>query len=273
MDGENTPAAAGGISLPQSSHKRQMSAQTPVAVTDRLRIDSITGVPLELPIAGPGGRSYAFVIDWHIRVLIAAAWMYPMSLLLSNRVDDGKEVATWLAMLALVPPFLIYFLYHPVLEILMGGRTPGKRIAGVRIVTTEGTAPSSGALLVRNLFRFIDGLPMFYVVGLACTIMSERNQRVGDLAAGTLLVYDDSSKAESLDDLPRAGIASGISTADAELVQDLIERWWTLDPEQRLQLARRLLDRLEPGQSEARDAWLNEGNALSALQKWLGGIR
>ncbi len=250
-----------------------MSLPPAATDADRLRVDSITGVPIELLIAGPGGRSFAFIIDWHIRVLLAAAWMFPMSLLLSSMADDGKDVPTWLAVLAALPPFLIYLLYHPVLEIMMAGRTPGKRMAGVRIVTTEGTAPSAGALLVRNLFRFIDGLPLFYVVGLACTMLTARHQRVGDLAAGTLLVYDETSKVESLDSLPRAGVASGISTADAELVQDLLERWWTLDPEQRLQLARKLLDRLEPGQGEARDAWLNDSNAYASLQKWLGGIR
>ena len=259
--------------MPHAGRKLQMSQSPTPPDTDRLIVDSITGVPLELQIAGPGGRSYAFVIDWHIRVLIAAAWALPLGLVISNMTEDGEEVAAWLFLLATLPPILIYLLYHPVLEILMAGRTPGKRIAGVRIVTTEGTAPSAGAMIVRNLFRFIDGLPLLYVVGLACTIMTQRHQRVGDLAAGTLLVYDDSSKAESLDSLPHAGVASGMSTADAELVQDLIERWWTLDEAQRLELARRLLDRLDPGQAQARDAWLNDGNARSALQNWLGGIR
>ena len=250
-----------------------MNAISTISPTDRLRVDSITGVPIELPIAGPGGRSFAFIIDWHIRVLMAAAWMFPASLLVNNMASAGTQVPGWLYLLAWLPPTLIYFLYHPVLEILMVGRTPGKRIAGVRIVTTEGTAPSAGALLVRNLFRFIDGLPAFYVVGLVFTVMTARNQRIGDLAAGTLLVYDESSKAESLDHLPRAGITRGISTADAELVQDLLERWETLDPTQRVQLARRLLDRLDPAEAAAHGAWLNDGNAIASLQKWLGGMR
>jgi len=250
-----------------------MSAAPSAVAAGRLRVDSITGVPIELPIAGPGGRSFAFIIDWHIRVLIAAAWAIPVTLLINNMAAGGTPVPGWLEMLAWLPPTLIYLLYHPVLEILMGGRTPGKRIAGVRIVTAEGSVPSAGALLVRNLFRFIDGLPAFYVVGLAFAVMTARHQRIGDLAAGTLLVYDDSSKAESLDHLPRAGIASGISTADAEVVQDLLERWDTLDPAQRVELARRLLDRLEPGEAAAHRTWLNDGNASAALQKWLGGMQ
>lgn len=250
-----------------------MSAIPTASPADRLHIDSVTGVPIELPIAGPGGRSFAFIIDWHIRVLLAAAWMFPLSLVVNNMSKGGTRVPGWLELLTWLPPTLIYLLYHPVLEIMMGGRTPGKRIAGVRIVTTEGTAPSAGAILVRNLFRFIDGLPAFYVVGLVFTVMTARHQRIGDFAAGTLLVYDDSSKAENLDSLPRAGIARGISTADAELVEDLLERWDLLDPAQRLELARRLLDRLEPAEAATRQAWLNDGNAYSALQKWLGGMR
>ncbi|MGB5133269.1 MAG: RDD family protein [Steroidobacteraceae bacterium] len=250
-----------------------MSAIPTASPADRLRVGSITGVPIELPIAGPGGRSFAFIIDWHIRVLIAAAWMFPMGVLVYNIASDGTPVPAWLERLAWLPPLLIYLLYHPVLEILMAGRTPGKRIAGVRIVTAEGTVPSAGALLVRNLFRFIDGLPAFYVIGLAFTVMTARNQRIGDLAAGTLLVYDESGKAENLDDLSRAGITRGISTPDAELVQDLLERWETLDPAQRVELARRLLNRLDPAAAAAHGAWLNDGNAFDALQKWLGRNR
>ncbi|MEX1994451.1 MAG: RDD family protein [Steroidobacteraceae bacterium] len=248
----------------------------------RLQVDSITGVPIELAIAGPGGRSFAFIIDWHIRVVAAAAWGFGFSLIL-NAVSDGAESPSgWLALLTFGPPTLIYLLYHPILELAMSGRTPGKRIAGLRIVSVEGTLPGAGALIVRNLFRFIDGLPMLYVVGLVFAFVTPRHQRIGDLAAGTLLVYEDASKADSLGSLPHAGAASGISTADAELVQDLIERWPDLDPVHRLDLARRLLARLDPGEARTQPgwledapapAWLNDTTALRALGDWLGRMR
>jgi uncharacterized RDD family membrane protein YckC len=239
----------------------------------QLRVDSVTGVPLELPIAGPGGRSFAFIIDFHIRALGAVAWAFGFSLWLGAYNNRGVDPPGWLFALAVLPPLVIYFLYHPVLELMMAGRTPGKRMAGVRIVTVEGMVPGVGAIVVRNLFRFVDGLPMLYVAGLVTTILTPRSQRIGDLAAGTVLIYDEQGKAESLEDLAKAGASRGLSTGTAELVQDLIDRWPTLDPEDRLVLVRRLLARIDPESEASRTATLNDGNALAALQATLGGIR
>ncbi len=238
-----------------------------------LRIDSVTGVPLDLPIAGPGGRSFAFIIDFHIRALGAMAWFAGFALLARQYFESDGEPPDWFGWLWWLPPAVFYLFYHPVLEILMAGRTPGKRWAGVRIVTAEGMVPGAGSLLVRNLFRFVDGLPLMYVVGLVCTIVTQRNQRIGDLAAGTLLIYDDGAKPESLADLSTAGKATGLSTGEAELVQDLIDRWPTLDPEDRLGLAGRLLGRFDPVAYGAQGELLNDASALAGLQRMLGGLR
>jgi uncharacterized RDD family membrane protein YckC len=238
-----------------------------------LRVDSVTGVPLDLAIAGPGGRSFAFIIDFHIRALFFIAWVFGFSLLAKPYLESGEEPPMWLIWLWGLPPTLVFLLYHPVLEILMAGRTPGKRWAGIRIVTTEGMVPGAGSIVVRNLFRLVDSLPAMYVVGLAATIATRRNQRIGDLAAGTVLIYDDGGKPESLEGISGAGEASGISTGQAELVQDLIDRWATLDPEDRLQLASALLARLDPAAGAAQGALLNDASALAALQRALGGLR
>lgn len=240
---------------------------------EHLRVDSVTGVPLDLTIAGPGGRSFAFIIDFHIRALVAAAWIFAFSLLAKNYADSDSGTPTWFAWAWGLPPALFYLLYHPALELLMAGRTPGKRWAGVRIVTTEGMVPGVGSIVVRNLFRFVDGLPMLYVVGLACTIATRRNQRIGDLAAGTLLVYDEGAQAESLADLTTAGRTMGLSTGEAELVQDLIDRWPTLDPEDRLGLARRLLARFDGSAYGSQGELLNDASAMAGLQRMLGGLR
>jgi uncharacterized RDD family membrane protein YckC len=78
-------------------------------------VQSATGVDLTLRLAGPGNRSYAFVIDWHIRLLIAGTWLliaaYALKLSLSARSPD--------ALITLLPAAVIYFLYHPILEVAM----------------------------------------------------------------------------------------------------------------------------------------------------------
>src|SRR5690606_14256322 len=135
-----------------------------------LKIPSVTGIDVELRIAGPGGRSYAFVIDWHIRVLAALAWMILAALGYFgsiNAIPSLQASQADFVLIVVLPAAALYFLCHPVLEVLMRGRTPGQRIAGVRIVKRDGGVPGIGPLLVRNLFRLVDSLPVFYVVGLA----------------------------------------------------------------------------------------------------------
>lgn len=144
-------------------------------------------------LAGPGHRSYAFVIDWHIRVLAALVWLLAGVLALHISWNTAPRGAS----LALVPAAMIYFLYHPVIEILLRGQSPGKRIAGVRIVTRAGGVPAIGAIAVRNAFRLVDSLPAFYAVGLVSCIVTRDQLRLGDLAAGTLLIIDDKRSASA----------------------------------------------------------------------------
>lgn len=157
-----------------------------------IAIPTATGVDAHLVLAGPGARSIAFVIDWLIRSSAAAVYLVVASLLILGNLDFGVTAdsqSTWY-LAGVVPATAIYFLYHLVLEPLTGGRTPGKRMIGLRVLTPEGIAPSVGALLTRNLFRIVDSMPMFYVVGLLFVMFGRRHVRLGDLAAGTVLAVD-----------------------------------------------------------------------------------
>src|SRR5580658_2063843 len=136
---------------------------------EQVRIAGLTGVEITLDVAGAGSRSFAFIIDWHIRVLGALAWLLLVPVLIRG---SGAGPKLLVAIVSL-PALAIYFLYHPILETFTRG-TPGKRMAGVRIVTRKGGTPSAGALLVRNLFRLIDSLPAFYLVGLLASLLSEQ---------------------------------------------------------------------------------------------------
>lgn len=215
-----------------------------------LEISSATGVDLQLNIAGPGARSYAFVIDWHIRIVLALGWFAGMSyavfgglsLVENESVDSNSYV-----FLVVLPTFALYFLYHPVLEIAMRGRTPGKRIAGVRIVTQEAQLPGVMAHLIRNVLRILDSLPIGYVIGLVATLLTEKSVRIGDIAAGTVLIYesDDRDNKTVKPDINPAAIAR-YGLAKAELGQELLDRWDELDPEKRILLTGKLVLQLDP---------------------------
>jgi len=210
-----------------------------------LKVDTSTGVDVQLPLAGAGGRSYAFILDWHIRIILAVAWFVTASLAFNGRFSLAAPLGPnprWFA-IVLGPALALYFLYHPVLEIAMRGRTPGKRLAGVRIVTRAGATPGAGALLMRNIFRLIDGFPGMYVVGLTCTLFTRDHLRLGDLAAGTLLVYE---RAEFLALDPSVAGPIGSAATDPrerELAAELLARWTTLEVRSRVRLAHELLAR------------------------------
>ena len=219
-----------------------------------LVVDSATGVEVSLPVAGPGARSYAFVIDWHIRIVVAIAWYVVAALIFNGEwslVAPLEPDATWFG-LVLLPAVAIYLLYHPVLEIAMRGRTPGKRVAGVRIVTHDGALPAMPAHLIRSVFRLIDSFPVFYGIGLVTAVVTKNHVRIGDLAAGTLLVYDRGD-ASVLEHVSATALASRLDAHTAEVVNELLARWDALDGEVRSRLARTLLAKLEGAEVEMLD--------------------
>ncbi|NBU25239.1 MAG: hypothetical protein EBS39_06425, partial [Gammaproteobacteria bacterium] len=186
--------------------------QDPRLSQPALREPSATGVEARLRVAGAGARAHAFMVDFYIRVALAFAW-YAAGAVLHSMLSGGeatlrppREPDAWWNSAVVVPVVVIYLLYHPVVETLLRGLTPGKRFAGLRISTLDGGVPSTGALLLRNVFRIIDSAPVFYGVGLLMSLVNRRGQRLGDLAAGTLLVYDDGKSDAAL--RRRSGVAA-----------------------------------------------------------------
>jgi uncharacterized RDD family membrane protein YckC len=135
-----------------------------------------------------------------IRSALAAIYLLLASkLLLGNfSFDIGPDDETVWYLAGAMPATAIYFLYHLILEPLMAGRTPGKRLAGLRVLTPEGEVPTAGALITRNIFRIVDSMPLFYVVGLLFVFFGRQHLRLGDLAAGTVLVIDRAPFLEKL---------------------------------------------------------------------------
>jgi uncharacterized RDD family membrane protein YckC len=212
---------------------------------DSLVVDSVTGVDVSLEVAGTGARSLAFLIDLLIRTILVTAWYVVATLVYNGKFSlqtpDDPD-GTWYLYVA-TPATLIYLLYHTVLEIAMRGRTPGKRMAGIRIVARNGSSPGVAAQLVRNVFRLIDSFPVGYGVGLFTCLVTRDHVRVGDLAAGTLMIYENRNTLATRG-LPLAANDRRMDIATLELVGELLERWRTLESHARVRLARSLIERV-----------------------------
>ena len=165
-----------------------------------IAIPSATGIEARLVLAGPGARAIAFMLDWLIRSALALAWLLLAAWAILGNLDFDipRDSETLWYLGGVVPATAIYFLYHWILEPIMAGRTPGKRITGLRVLTADGVVPGTGALITRNVFRIIDSLPALYVVGLLFVMFGRRHLRLGDLAAGTVLAVERAPFLEKL---------------------------------------------------------------------------
>lgn len=218
-------------------------------VNDLIYVNSADAMSYALEIAGVGARSYAFVLDWHIRLLVALLWIYLAAFLFYDisifstmfEEDTANAAAAWVVFL---PAVIVYFFYHPILETVMRGSTPGKRMAGVRIITLEGFTPGIGSILIRNIFRLVDGLPGVYTVGLLFAIFTKNHVRIGDIAAGTVLVYEKLTAKQSLSDVAQQSLNSSLSAENYDLLLELLERWQELDKPQRIHLGQHFLNKI-----------------------------
>ena len=213
-----------------------------------LQIQSPEALDYQLEIAGMGARSHAFIIDWHIRLLLALTWLLVAGLGFYTwdemRLIFSHEHSSTTAFILLIPAGLIYFFYHPVLEMIMAGRTPGKRMAGVRLVTLQGYTPGIGAILLRNVFRLVDSLPGFYFLGLLSVALTHNQVRIGDLAAGLVLVYDNTVKPKTLQQITDLALHTQLSIDDQTLLLDLLNRWHELSVDMRIRFAQQFFTRI-----------------------------
>lgn len=148
-------------------------------------IELAEGVEIHLRMAGPYVRVLAYSIDLLIRIGICVVGYI---LVLFVALIMGVNVAMGLNMLVM---FVLVFFYYVLFEAGKRGASPGKRIMGLRVVDTSGAPISFGQSFIRNMLRFADGMPVpTYGFGLLSTLLSQRFQRLGDLLANTVVIYD-----------------------------------------------------------------------------------
>jgi uncharacterized RDD family membrane protein YckC len=219
-----------------------------VTYDDRISIPTPEGVELELVLAGVGSRMVATLVDYLIKVVILFA------LWLIGGVFASEGAGGFVAAVGVLAAFLVLFGYDVAFETLASGRTPGKRAAGLRVVRLGGEPVGFMASAVRNLLRLID-MQLLYAVGAACVLFTARNQRLGDLAAGTLVVRERQAPRPAVRaavpdfaaaDRYAAWDVSGVTSFELVTVRRFLERRWQLDPAARGRLGWELAERLRP---------------------------
>jgi len=222
-------------------------AMEPIA--DQLNIETPELVSIELPLAGIGSRFIAILVDSLILgaalilLIFLAAFILPALDLL------GPKSASWGIGIFLLILFLLFWGYFALFEAFNNGRTPGKRVARIRVIHQSGSGINFVEALARNLVRIIDYLPGFYGVGIAAMFMSRQSQRLGDMVAGTVVVKEETAPLgflrERLLKRPQGETLFDFSAASLELarpgdinaVERLLERWPQLRPRDKEKLA------------------------------------
>ena len=168
---------------------------------ETLDIQTPENVAFDYQVAGIGSRFLASLVD----TLIVGVLQFVVLLVLVavlNALDGSMfadQLSAWLvAVLGLIGA-VFYWGYYIFFEMLWNGQSPGKRWVGLRVIRADGTPITLSESLIRNLARLVDFLPAAYGIGIVTMFIDKQSRRLGDLAAGTLVVQDHASV--SIEDL------------------------------------------------------------------------
>jgi uncharacterized RDD family membrane protein YckC len=148
-------------------------------ITGSYQIETAEGIDIDIVPAGVGVRTYAFFLDFLIRIAIYIV----AAIILTWLGDFGQG-------LFLIILFFIEWFYPVVFEIYKGA-TPGKSVFKLRVVYDNGLPITFAGSLTRNLFRFVDILPAAYAFGAVSISLNKQNKRLGDIIAGTTVIYQN----------------------------------------------------------------------------------
>jgi uncharacterized RDD family membrane protein YckC len=211
------------------------------------RVVTPEAVPLDLDVAGLGSRGIAIAIDMAIQLAAFLVIAFVMA-----AIHPSGTVG---AIVFIISAPTIFWGYFFLFEGLWHGRTPGKRTQHLRAARTDGQPMSGAQMAVRNLVRIVDFLPAYYAVGCIAIVVSKRSQRLGDLAAGTLVIREPKPfvprPMDALPPPPALGQpdridVTGMTEAHYQLLRSYLERRATLDPVARVQVAREIAAAIAP---------------------------
>lgn len=240
-----------------------------IETEETLIIETPERVPLAFSLASIGNRFLAVAIDHFIQYLsiVLIAWFF---LAISGTgVSESagaadqliREMPKWTVAIMIIALFLVFAGYFILFEWLWDGQTPGKRLMKLRVIREDGRPITLWEAMARNLLRVFDAAPGFflpvYSVGLIVIFLSGRDQRVGDIFAGTVVVRERWDEAPTFAQTfsspirdvaftrvqPRAAFNADIrmiSEREVEVIEAFLRRRWDLTDRQRLWMAWRI---------------------------------
>ncbi|MCG8346558.1 MAG: RDD family protein, partial [Chloroflexales bacterium] len=228
---------------------------------DRYTIDTPENIEFAYAVAGIGSRFLGAIIDTIFLVILQLALGGVIFAILEAASDTAGAFESILFGIWIVLSFIFLWGYYILFEMLWNGQSPGKRAVGLRVMREGGRPITFAASAIRNLIRLIDFLPGFYGVGVLVMFIDRRARRLGDLAAGTIVVKERqavtleslATRAEPLNLPPRPAGAPDtpllpnlqlLTEDDYNLVQSFLRRRSELGPDSRARLGSQLADAL-----------------------------
>jgi uncharacterized RDD family membrane protein YckC len=218
---------------------------------DKLIIQTPEQTSLEFPLAGIGSRFLALAIDYLLQA--AGYWVLAMIAIAAfSLAAFTQRVGLWTAAALVFVAFAMQVGYFTLFEAIWNGQTPGKRWTHLRVIKDSGRPISAYDAILRNLLRIVDMLPSLYAVGLVTMLISSENKRIGDYAAGTVVVHEKplegldsvwNHPAARADVLPAMQVTQ-LNVEELRLVETFLDRRQSLAPDVRWSMARQIAAQL-----------------------------
>jgi len=228
---------------------------------DKLIIETPEQTSLEFPLAGIGSRFLALAADTLIQTAFFAVLGIAAALLsLANVLSTMTK--QWVIAILLFMFFSVQVGYFALFESLWNGQTPGKRWTRLRVIKDSGRPITPYDAILRNLLRTVDALPTLYATGIISILFSRENKRVGDFAAGTVVIHE--KPLEGVDSIWQSpasqtqasplGALPQLTIEELQLIEAFFGRRSNLDPDVRRMISTQISDRLGARLGVAPDA-------------------
>jgi uncharacterized RDD family membrane protein YckC len=219
------------------------------------KVETPEQVDIDLPLAGIGTRGLAYLLDLVfqlIPLMVLATALYvilpedarPSGVFDSDHRPGPRRLNPLAGAIFSMIVFVTNFGYFVIFELRWRGQSPGKRTLGLRVMRDGGYAIDGRCALVRNLLRAVDILPFAYLLGMVTLFIGRQGKRVGDYAAGTIVVSERRDRARRWPEAPAPRAAERLSLEERALVEQFLLRRASLGVQARARLARELATRL-----------------------------